>query len=509
MTQTQTDYEQTTHEVPQNQREASSKEEKPTVFKTCPTCGYPVATLRKDEKGIQWYICGKEKCKSITTNPLEMAFNDYMPEGAYSYTYEDKKGKKHFCPGIFAWDAMNYAFFKTDKLTDQTYIYNAAKGIWEASAEVFIKSLMAEKLKSALRERQYRDVLFNIKANSYEDVAESPNKIALQNGILNLDPLEIEAPTPGNFILSQISPFYNPLVDCPVIKKALLEIFGAFWLPTIQEFIGYCLYRGMPFHKLLLLIGEGSNGKSIVLKLVVVFLGLRNCSSIPLQQLCEDKFSTAQLYGKRANICADLSSSEINKLGPIKLLTGDDFIYAQNKYGKPFSFKTDAKMLFSANVAPQINEDTDAVYRRLLVVPCNNKFVGSNCDVNILAKMTTPAELSGLLNWAIEGLKRLLNQGHFTNDQSAAVIRANYIRQSNPSKAFIEERIEYVNDRTQFIPNLSEEFIKFCQSEQLPTTPQRIFTENLKQMIPEAERVQKGSKKARFWAHNHLRFRKQ
>lgn len=285
MTQTQTDYEQPTHEVPQNQREASSKEEKPTVFKTCPACGYPVATLQKDETGTQWYICGKEKCKSITTTPLEMAFNDYMPKGAFSYSYDDQEGKKHFCPGIFAREAMNHAFFKTDKLTDQTYIYNIAKGIWEARAETFIKNLMAEKLKSALREHQYRQVIFNIKANSYEDLTESQNKIALLNGILNLDTMEIEAPTPGNFILSQIPVTFNPAADCPAIKKFLLEVFSALSLPTILEFIGYCLFRGMPFHKLLLLIGEGNNGKSKFLSLLMEFLGSRNCSSIPLQQL--------------------------------------------------------------------------------------------------------------------------------------------------------------------------------------------------------------------------------
>lgn len=499
---------QSKFDVKQNLSEVPFKEEKCTVFKTCPTCGYPVTTLKKDEQGTQWYICGKEKCKTLTSKPQEMILNDYMPKGAFNYSY-DIEGKKHFCPGIFAREAMNHVFFKTDELTDQTYIYNVAKGIWEANAEPFIKNLMAEKLKSALRKHQYREVIFNIKANSYENVAESQNKIALQNGILNLDTLKIEAPTPGNFILSQITPTYNLQADCPVIKKALLEILGSFWLPTIQEYIGYCLYRGMPFHKLLLLIGGGNNGKSKILALITEFLGPKNCSSIPLQQLCEDKFSLAQLYGKMSNICADLSSSEISKLGPLKLLTGDDYIYARNLYSKGFSFKNKAKMLFSANIAPQINENTDAVYRRLLVIPCNNKFEGKNCDPNILAKMTTPTELSGLLNWALEGLKRLLKKGHFTNDQSAEKIRTNYIRQSNPAKAFIEERIEYVNDCTQFIPKLYEEFIKFCKSERLATVPQRILTENLKRMIPESGRVQRGTKKARFWVHNNLRFKKQ
>jgi putative DNA primase/helicase len=164
-------------------------------------------------------------------------------------------------------------------------------------------------------------------------------------------------------------------------------------------------------------------------------------------------------------------------------------------------------MLFSANVAPQINEDTDAVYRRMIVIPCNNKFEGSNCDPNILAKITTPMELSGLLNWALEGLKRLLKQGFFTNDQTAAKIKANYIRQSNSAKAFVEEKLEFVNDRRQYIPKLYEEFILFCKSEHLPTMPQRTVIATLKKMIPGVERAQRGSGKSRIWVYTNLKFK--
>jgi putative DNA primase/helicase len=476
------------------------------IFKTCPTCGYPVAPLPQNSESKQMFICGREQCSSITSEPLEMKFNDFMAEGVLSYS-DGVNGKKRFNPGIFARELLNHAFFKTDRLTDQTYIYNFTKGIWEMNAEPYIKNLMAEKLKSALRERHYREVIFSVKANTYADITETPDKIALLNGILNLHTLKIETPTPGNFILCQIPVAYNPKVDCMVIKKVLLEIFGSFWLPTIQEYIGYCLFRAMPFHKLLLLIGEGSNGKSKFLELIIEFLGPQNCSTIPLQQLCEDKFSLAQLYGKMSNICADLSSSEIKKLGPLKLLTGDDYIYARNLYSKGFSFKSRAKMLFSANVAPQINEDTDAVYRRMIVIPCNNKFEGSNCDPNILAKITTPMELSGLLNWALEGLKRLLKQGFFTNDQTAAKIKANYIRQSNSAKAFVEEKLEFVNDRRQYIPKLYEEFILFCKSEHLPTMPQRTVIATLKKMIPGVERAQRGSGKSRIWVYTNLKFK--
>ena len=78
--------------------DVTAKSDEPKIFKTCPTCGYPVTTLSKDSEGKQLFICAKEKCRAITAEPIEIKFNDYMAEGAFNYSYEDKEGKKHFCP---------------------------------------------------------------------------------------------------------------------------------------------------------------------------------------------------------------------------------------------------------------------------------------------------------------------------------------------------------------------------------------------------------------------------
>ena len=474
------------------------------ILKICPKCGYPVNQTKKDASGKQWWICGRGTCNSETNEPTERIFNDYMIEGISSYS-EGEEGREKFNPGLFARELMNHAFFKTDKNTDVTYIYNPKKGIWEDTAIPDIKTVMAETLKENLREHHYKNVIFNIKANTYENLNDDINKIAVKNGILNLKTLEMEEKTPGNFILAQIPVTYDPKADCPAITKFLLEVFGDNWIPTVQEYIGYCLYREMPFHKLIILIGDGSNGKSKFLSLIATFLGLNNCSSIPLQLLCEDKFTIAQLYGKMANICADLSSNEISKLGPVKLLTGDDRVYAQHKFGKGFDFTNKAKMLYSANKPPQIKEDTDAVFRRLIVIPCNAKFEGANCDPDILAKLTTPTELSGLLNIAIDALKRLLEQKGFTYDNGADAVRTNYLRQSDSAKAFIEEKLESINDPNTMIPDLHEQFVLWCNTEKLATVPKRTLTEKMQEYMPQTKQAQRRISGKQTWVWVNLR----
>jgi putative DNA primase/helicase len=85
-----------------------------------------------------------------------------------------------------------------------------------------------------------------------------------------------------------------------------------------------------------MLLGPGSNGKSVLLKLIVSLLGRDNVSSVTLQALSDDRFAKAQLFGKLANVAGDLDSKPVEKSGAFKMLTGEDVITAEAKYRQPF-----------------------------------------------------------------------------------------------------------------------------------------------------------------------------
>src|SRR6202022_4257649 len=119
--------------------------------------------------------------------------------------------------------------------------------------------------------------------------------------------------------------------------------------------------------KLILLHGEeGSNGKSIFLTSITAFLGRNNVSNVPLHKLESDKFAPAQLWGKLANICADLSDVKLETSGTLKAITGGDAIYAEFKYRDSFRFVPTAKLLFSANQLPRSKDVSNAFYDRFL-----------------------------------------------------------------------------------------------------------------------------------------------
>jgi putative DNA primase/helicase len=108
---------------------------------------------------------------------------------------------------------------------------------------------------------------------------------------------------PKYFIINKIEAKYDPNADCPTIKKFLTEVVpDVSDQETLQEFSGFCLQRQYNHHKMLLLVDGGANGKSTFLGIIRAFLGNENICSVPIQTLVTNRFASAILYGKLANI---------------------------------------------------------------------------------------------------------------------------------------------------------------------------------------------------------------
>ena len=168
----------------------------------------------------------------------------------------------------------------------------------------------------------------------------------------------------------------------------------------------------------MILLGEGANGKTVYLEMVRQFLGRNNCTAYSLQSLTTNRFAIAGLFGKLANISPELPSNALKQAGPLKTLTGLDTIEAEKKFKDSFNFVNTAKMIFATNMPPEISEDTLAVWRRFVVIDFPFKFTGDRADKNLLPKLTTEQEFSGLLNKVLEGLERLKKNGDFSYSRS-------------------------------------------------------------------------------------------
>lgn len=328
------------------------------------------------------------------------------------------------------------------------------------------------------------------------------NMVCLKNGILNLGTLEVIPHTSDYVFFNKINVNFDVNKTKPEkILKFLREVVSEKDTVLLQEFIGYLLLKNNKYQKAVMFIGEGCNGKSTLINLIKNFLGEDNCVSIPLQRLEEDKFAVASLYGKMVNLFADLPARSLSGTSMFKILTGGDSVSGEKKFQDSFNFVNYAKMLFSANQLPQTPDDTTAFFRRWIIIVFPNNFEQQK-DEELLDRITTEEELSGLLSWALEGLSRLENHG-FSSSESTEKIREDYIRKSNSVAAFVIDKLEISSSDCLVKKEIYATYTDYCRQSGYPMVSENAFhRELLKQVRIEDYRpasVEKNGKRPPCW----------
>lgn len=400
-----------------------------------------------------------------------------LPLGEY---FRDKK----FIPPLLAEDIMDTHHFITMMDNEELFIYQ--DGYYQPEGEILVKQECKNRLQDQYRIHYANEVIAYIKASTYtRRKEEPPNLLPLENGILDLTTKELHSYSPEYMFFNKLAVKYDPEATCPNIKQFHEEITqGPEEVSLLEEVLGFCLYRDYFIAKALMLIGDGSNGKSTWLALAKIFLGYQNVSGRSLRDLDENRFAKADLHTKLANIYADIPDQILYQTGMFKMLTGRDLISAERKFQNAFIYVNYAKLLFSANKVPETYDDTSAFFRRWIILVFPNTFTGENADPHIMAKLTTEQELSGLLNLVLAGLQRLLEKGEFGYNKTAEEIKKDYIRKSSPIGAFVMDCIEKDPDAFIVKKELYNVFAQYCREKKLPVVTQTTFFKNLPQQIP-------------------------
>ena len=180
-----------------------------------------------------------------------------------------------------------------------------------------------------------------------------------------------------------------------------------------------------------------------------------------------------------ANIYADISKRELPELGAVKALISGDSIDVERKHQNSFKIKNTAKMIYSCNELPEIGESSHAVYRRLLLIQWNSQFIhqkGKN-DINVemLNKLTTARELSGILNLLIKVAQRLKRNGKFTYDTKPSELQKTWSLKSDPIGKFLESCVE--KDLETKIPKvkLFDAFTNWCKKNEITPKSEKAF----------------------------------
>ena len=323
---------------------------------------------------------------------------------------------------------------KTMDDNEQMWYYDKKKGIFVPGAEPVIKARIESDNKGKIKNKDVSEFIGQIQRRTYTkrgDFDPNISWIAVSNCMVHLRTGETRPFDPGFMCTTQVPVEYNPsigLMDffdwvegpvlghgtnhCPAIMKFLYEIMSPEDVDLVLDFLAYCLWREYKFNVWMLFNGAGQNGKSTLLNLIEKFFGSENVSGESLERLLTRNFAPANLYQKMINVDADLSGDILlRNTGKLKKLTGNDEYPAEFKNKTPFKFRNYAKLIFSCNAIPQIEDRTDAFFRRLIIINFTQQFFGSKEDINLFDKLTTREELSGLFHVLLNRLPRVLEYG--------------------------------------------------------------------------------------------------
>lgn len=395
----------------------------------------------------------------------------------------------------------------TSKDDQKTFFYNGK--FYSNKIEQLIKEDIKKVLKNenneydVFRTNHIKEIMLQIQSETFIDAENFQPPISCiptKNGIYDFENDTLTPSNPNYFFTSIIGAEYNPSAKCDNFLKFLNEVVNEEDIPNVQEIFGYCLYRKYPIQKAFMLIGSGANGKSVLLNVLKAFLGQDSCVNIPLQDLETNRFASSRLRGKLANIFADLSDKSLYQTGHFKLLTGGDPIGAEQKFREGFDFLNYAKLIYSCNKLPETYDQSIAFFRRWLIINFPNVFTPDKADTKLLEKLTTENELSGILNWALEGLKRLLSSQKFFNDIPAEEMARRYLRLSDSLEAFIQDMIEINCMEWMEKGNFYRTYVEYCKKYNMPIkTKDKVSKDLPKRIAVIDERKKIGDKFERGW----------
>jgi len=295
-------------------------------------------------------------------------------------------------------------------------------GIWHPYGEEDLRGFLDDLFGPHYRRQVRNEVLDQLKARTRAEEQAfgggPPGTIATENGLVDMETGEVRSIEPDDRVRWKLAAEYDPDADCPAWREFLGRVAEPSDIPILQEFVGYCLHHwNLPKKKALIIFGPTDAGKSVFLDVVRALFGGDESpatSSTSIQYLSNERWGPARLVNTAVNIRNDLSSETIQNTGKVKELVGGDTLDAERKRKPVFQFAPTAKHIFAANRAPDRSTDDEAFWNRWLTVIFPESIPRADQDPNLTDDLI--AELPGILNWALEGHRRLMEKGRFTDE---------------------------------------------------------------------------------------------
>lgn len=369
------------------------------------------------------------------------------------------------------------------KVNGQLHIYEDGVYVKDSKS---IEAVMIRIIPN-LRKTQRTEVLSYLELICKETPVSDPRYIAFTNGIYDIVTDELLPFSQELVIINRIPWDYNPTAYSEIMDKTLWKLAcgDQSVRALLEECVGSCFYRANQLGggKAFILTGDKANGKSTFLDCVKAVLGRENISALDLNEM-GDRFSTAMMFGKFANIGDDIGDDFLqgSQVAIFKKIVTGNMIKAEFKGQDPFDFVPYVKLLFSANSIPRMKDKTGAVLRRLIIIPFSARFSKADPDYDpfIIYKLTAEESLQYLIKIGLEGLKRVLAEGYTESDKVEKELEE-YREENNPLVGFLKEWGDCIENESTL--EVFRRYQIYCQENNQTPMSRVVFTKVVNKMV--------------------------
>lgn len=296
----------------------------------------------------------------------------------------------------------------------------------------------------------------------------------------------------ADFLKYQLPFEYDPDATCPMFDRYLKQV-----LPdescqqVLSEYVGYIFTTGLKLEKAAILYGTGANGKSVFFDIISALIGPDNICSYSMQSLTNNNngcYQRAELANKLLNYTTEESSKIDTNI--FKKLVSGEAVDARHIYGKPFIISEYSKLMFNCNELPRDTEQTNAFFRRLIIIPFTQTIAEKDQDPDLAAKIIKN-ELSGVFNWMLRGLQQLLRQRKFTQSDAITEQLDNFRRESDSVASFMDDEYRTLSEYI-LLKELYADYRTYCNNNGYTPVSSKTLSKRLRDLGHKDTRTRNG-----------------
>ena len=407
--------------------------------------------------------------------------------------------KRNEATEIIARNIMDTKHIYTTFNDTKSEVWMYLNGIYIPEGKTRISELCRKILKELHTASLVNEVIKKIEDDTriieqefFDSAIKNVEEIPILDGIFNLIEKKVYPFNPKKIFFNKIPIHYDPEAKCPNIEQHLKDVLKSEDdIQVMYELFGYLLWKKHFIEKGVMMVGDGRNGKSKTIDLMKRFIGVQNCCNVPLEILRGDTFRLSELFGKMANLAGDLSNTVLKDTGMFKSITGRDILGANRKFKSSIYFTNYAKQIFACNELPRVYDATRGFWSRWILFEFPYVFLNEEeyktsklankkiMNTEQIEKISTPSELSGLFNKAIEKLDILLKNRDFSDSIGTDELKKYWRRNSDSFAGFSEDNITEKLDGFILVKDLRKAYKNYCKINKLRPVSKQSITNTL------------------------------